>query len=176
MLSMHPQIKNFPQIAHSEENMKIKTFIILIFGLFNILGNRVIAQDNDLYFMVDTVSIPKEQRIVKIYKSTSLTYSYEFFCKCIEPYKVNLSFFYVYNKKRPAGIISDYKPNYKYLSWQELFELAEKNKNYFDRNYNLYVVEVLPNKKYMTNLVKMNKYRPPSEDGVVIKPQSEHKN
>lgn len=151
--------------------MKIKTFTTLVLGLLIFFANRVIAQDNNLYFMVDTVSIPKEQRIVKIFKSTSLTYSYEFFCKCVEPYKVNLSFFYIYNKKRPEGITSDYKPNYKYLSLQELFGLVEKNKNYFDKNYNLYITELLPNKKYMTNLVKMNKYRPPSDDGVIIMPE-----
>ncbi len=151
--------------------MKTKTFIVLAVGLLNILGNKAIAQENNnLYFLVDTISIPKEHRIVKIYKSTSLTYNYDFFCKCVAPYKVNLSFFYVFNKKN--GMILNYKPIHKYISWQELLELVKKNQNYFDKNYNLFITELLPNKKYMTNLVKMNKYRPPSEDGVIVLPEN----
>lgn len=133
------------------------SFIILLL----VFSKPIKAQDNNLYFMVDTISIPKKQRIVEINKtvpSTLYENEYEFFCKCIAPYKKNLVFFYIDTKNNVQENLFHTKPNQKYISWQELIELIEKHQNNFDQRYNLHIVERLPNNRYKTNLVKLERH------------------
>lgn len=83
---------------------------------------------------------------------------YEFFCKCIAPYKKNLVFFYINTDKHSKEVLLRKKPNYNFLSWKELILLIEKYQNNFDKKYNLHIVEVLPGNRYKTNIVKLQKY------------------
>ncbi len=143
--------------------MNKSIFFIITIGLSIALNNITFAQteDNNLYFLADTVNIPKEQRIVSINKavpSTLYENEYEFFCKCISPYQKNLVFFYINTDKHGKENILKKKPNYRFISWKELMMLVEKYQNNFDNKYNLHIVETLPGNRYKTNVVKLQKY------------------
>ncbi len=78
--------------------MNKSIYLIITISLSIALNNIAFAQteNNNLHFLVDTVNIPKEQRIVSINKtipSTLYENEYEFLCKCIAPHQKNLVFF-----------------------------------------------------------------------------------
>ncbi|MFD0939936.1 hypothetical protein [Pedobacter boryungensis] len=135
---------------------------LLTLILLSIVHKDLKAQeDKNLYFLADTVNIPKDQRLLNINKSVPFTLyekKYEFFCKCLPPFKQNLMFFYINTQRGSKEEIFYAKPIHNYLSWQELMALIEKHQNAFDQKYNLYIVEVLPGKRYKMNLVKLAKY------------------
>ena len=154
-------VKNFHQPVH-RSYMKTTILSILTFVLAICTNSTAFAQtaENNLYFLADTLNVPKGQRILGINERDFNLYEneYVFFCKCIAPHKDNLAFSYINtNKNRKENMLSK-KPNYKYISWKDLVLLIEKYQNNFDKVYNLYIVEVLPRNRYKTNLVKLVRY------------------
>lgn len=128
-------------------------FIVLT-GIFSAKSSS--AQSGGLktlYFLADTINVAKENRILRIVPEGQKFASYEFFCKCMPLYKEYVNFYY---KKEPEKKdFFDKKPALKYISWQELSDLFAKHANRFDGLYELYIVEVLPNGKFMKNKVTL---------------------
>ncbi|MBB2146598.1 hypothetical protein GM921_13935 [Pedobacter sp. LMG 31464] len=145
-----------------------KIFLIVLFSIW--LSN-VFSQETNrkIYFLADTINTPKNNQVLRIETISFFEYSFIFYCKCAYPYKSYVSFSYLTTKKGPKAEIVSKMPNYAYISFKELMEVAAKHHRYFDNSYDLYITEVLPNNKYRTNKVKFNIYPEPINDGVIIK-------
>ena len=146
-----------------------KIFLSCLFILF--INNAFSQGNRKIYFLADTLNTPKTIQVLRIETISFFEYSFIFYCKCAYPYKSYVSFSYLITKKEPKAEIVSKKPNYPYISFKELMDIAAKNHRYFDTTYELYITEVLPGNKYRTNKVKFNIYPEPINDGVIIKPK-----
>ena len=99
----------------------------------------------NLYFIADTVNVSKDKRQLEIGEE-GVTY-FHLYCKCIYPYKRDLIFVADYNAKK---IKSAQLPEGNYIKWNELIALAKQEHRFFSSMYILNMVEVLPNKEYLT--------------------------
>ncbi|MFA6275530.1 MAG: hypothetical protein WC622_02205 [Pedobacter sp.] len=143
---------------------------IFLSCLFILLIHHAFSQGNGkIYFLADTLNTSKNNQVLRIEKISFFEYSFIFYCKCAYPYKSYVSFSYLITKKEPKAEIVSKKPNYPYISFKELMDIAARTHRYFDTTYELYITEVLPNKRYRTNKVKFNSYPEPINDGVIIK-------
>lgn len=73
--------------------------IVLISLLF--ISVKAFSQKNKIVcFMADTLSISKENRVLKHgYFDNAFEHFFVFFCKCIPPYKTYVTFSYVIKKE-----------------------------------------------------------------------------
>ena len=145
---------------------------IFLVWLFLLLVNTVFSQDTNIkiYFLADTINTSKENQVLRIEPLNFFEYMFTFYCTCAPPYKNYVSFSYITKKgEKKANIVSK-KPNYPYISFKKLMDIAGKYHRYFDDSYDLYITEALPNNKYRTNKVKFVGYSPPIDVSVTIKP------
>ncbi|WP_379090733.1 hypothetical protein [Pedobacter sp. UC225_65] len=153
--------------------MKRKHFIPIVLLFFCFIVSKASAQSSSsnpkIYFLVDTIGMPKESRFIKIGLLTPVEYQFTFYCKCIPPYDKYVDFTYRFGKNVPKEPVTDIKPNFKYSSWKSLLEKISFSGKDFSKDYDLYITEVLPNRKYRTNKVQLVVYPPPLTHGVVIK-------
>jgi hypothetical protein len=148
--------------------MKKKLFLIailssIIFGAFSQNKNR------EVYFLADTINITQPNRLLKIETISFFEHHFTFFCKCIPPYKSYTVFSYINKKGDLKAPIQSKKPDYPYISFKELMDIAAEYHYSLDNYFDLYITEVLPGNKYRTNKVKFLPYRTSIDDGVVIK-------
>lgn len=126
-----------------------RALLPFIFSFFCL--NSVNAQEKKkLYFYADTITISKGNRVLEIQKQIEVFYI--FYCKCLIS-KKDIVFSYIANKEnKPTNI----KPKAEYISWKELLKRYDNNPAGFDKNYDLYITERLPNNKYLQNKVTVN--------------------
>lgn len=116
------------------------------------VSKEVFAQvPKPIYFLLDTINIPKENRIVEAGIEGAWRY-YSFYCRCIREYDRNITF--VYLSKNQGKTRTD-KPALLYTSWKDLSQLIWLEGKKFDEKYSLNVIETLPNNEYLINQVKM---------------------
>lgn len=135
-----------------------------------VFNKKSIGQEKkQIYFLADTINVSSENRILEIGTEGNGDY-YMFYCQCLPPYGhgYNLSFGYLKKGLHVNEVIST-KPDHKYISWKELSTIVTKTKYDFDKQYDFFITEVLPN-GYKTNKVKMVKYHEPIIDSITIKP------
>ena len=104
----------------------------------------------DLYFLADTLSSPRESRIVGIGTEGEFHF-YQFYCKCLPPYIFDLAF--VCPETTVSETIYTAKPALKYTSYPDLLQLVLKSGHQFEKEYTLYIIEALPGNKFGKNKV-----------------------
>jgi hypothetical protein len=119
-----------------------------------------------IYFLADTINVNPNNRIVEIGKEDPISY-YSFHCKCIEPYKSDVSLTYNY-KERHTDTLSK-KPDYKFISWKDFSGILTKEGHNLSEKYFVFITEVLPNNRYITNKVNLVIRRPPIVDFEIIR-------
>jgi hypothetical protein len=146
----------------------MKKLILIIFLLFSL--NYAFAQDTrpKLYFLADTINVAKNHRVLHIETVSSFEYSFIFYCKCAAPYKSYVSFFYLNDKKKPRSTVVSQKPDYPYISFKELMDLVNKHHRFFNENYDLFITELLPDRKYKTTKVNFIPYQEPIQDFILL--------
>lgn len=128
------------------KNLKI---VALLFFFTSSLG---MAQEKktQLYFLADTVTMNKEKRMLAIKNDIEITYT--FFCKCVLPNEGDIVFSFFNNKQGRAS--SSIKPTFNYISWKDLYPIAMNGPVFFNKKFELFITEVLPNQQYRTNKVR----------------------
>lgn len=101
-----------------------------------------------VYFLADTLSVDKNNRVIEIGKASKTNTYYAFFCRCVSPYQLYPMFIARNEQFRPE--VSKTLPLGRYLSWQELSDLLSKHGNKFVEEYKFIIVEKLPNETYQT--------------------------
>lgn len=125
---------------------------IVITLLILISGSKLFAQaPKPIYFLVDTVTISKENRIVEAGIESTVRY-YSFFCRCIRTGDRNIAFTYL---ERDRNNVLAVKPTVPYISWKDLSQILWLEGTNFDEKYALHIIETLPGEKYLRNKVKM---------------------
>jgi hypothetical protein len=133
-------------------NLFLSRVIVKILLLVT-LSSLTYGQKKQLYFLADTINTNKLNRYFEISNEGKAIQYYMFYCKCIAPYKQNIIFIYRPNITKP--MVSDKLPNYHYSSWMELSNLFSDKGKGFNDFFELFIVEALPNKKFMTNRVNL---------------------
>jgi hypothetical protein len=64
--------------------------------------------------------------------------------------KKDIVFTYLRSQGKPPV---KFMPSYNFVSWKELLDIIDNDIINFDRKYELFITEVLPNKSYITNKV-----------------------
>jgi len=144
---------------------------IFLFSLLVLSLSRVYSQETKkkLYFLADTINTPKKTQVLSIAALNVFEYMFTFYCTCAPPYKNYVSFTSVIKKgEKKVDVLSE-KPDYPYLSFKELMDIAGKYHRYFDSSYDLYITEVLPKNKYKTYKVKFVAYSAPRTNSVILK-------
>lgn len=100
-----------------------------------------------IYFLVDTINVQKENRIVETGIEGVWRY-YSFYCRCISGYERNPTF--LISTKEQQSVRAD-KPAFIYISWKDLSILINKEGKKFDDKYILNTVELLPNNEYLVS-------------------------
>lgn len=132
---------------------------ILLFFSFFFSGKKSIAQEKiKVYFLADTINISPENRILSI-DDEGPYHGFLFFCKCIPVTGSESPRAFIYRSDRDPGEITIHRPSYNYISWKDLAEMLYKQKLKFDLKYDLYITEVLPDKRFKTNQVNLVKFR-----------------
>ena len=141
-------------------NMKLIRNFTLLLGIL-LMASQSYSQTGKkkVYFLADTINIPKTQRLVEIGNDYGI--SYTFLCRCLMPVtkggqNEDLIYYFVNNKDAKLNI-SDTFPKVRYMSWKEFLNLAVRPR-FFSDNYEFYITEVLPQNKYRTNKVEF--FRP----------------
>ena len=130
--------------------------VIIILGCLDINASAQ-SDSRKIYFLADTIDVPKNQRILEINNGpVKFVGSYEFYMKPYPGHDMNLIFIYEEPKTEMQAKVVDTLPNYPYRSWKSLFELLTNKNMSFDDNYHLYITEKLPNHKYITHRVYRN--------------------
>jgi hypothetical protein len=129
---------------------------LLIMSLLPLISNISLAQTEKkrIYFLVDTLNIPKNDRFVEI-DDNYFEVSYIFYCRCSAPTYKDLIF--SFTSVKDERITEMKKPMYDYISWKDLLKITS-NTFLFKKNYELYITEILPNKRYRTNKVNLVGY------------------
>ncbi|TKC12301.1 hypothetical protein FA048_01385 [Pedobacter polaris] len=139
--------------------IKHSKILMLVFSLLcSSIYSYAQKDKKNVYFLVDTLNIPKNLRSIEIKDGYEVGYT--FFCMCLpaidqsRPYD-NLIYTFL-NSKSAKLNLTDKKPNVSYISWKEFLNLATRPK-FFEDNYNLYITEALPDNKYRTNKVELRR-------------------
>jgi len=144
---------------------------IFLLSLFLVSFNRGFSQDTNkkIYFLADTINTSKENQLLRIESINAFEDLFLFYCRCAPPYKNYVTFSCITKKGEKKREIVSLKPNFKFISFKELMDIANQYNRYFDETYDLYIVEVLPGKRYQTSKVKYVPYSPPIIDSKSIK-------
>ncbi|MBB6498485.1 hypothetical protein [Pedobacter cryoconitis] len=146
--------------------MKNKT-LLLILAISMIAGFAKAQEKKQIYFIVDTINIEPNNRIVEVGKEGRWT-SYVFYCKCLAPHDRYLTFSYKHTESK-ATIIKG-KPKLNYISWKDLREIVVKSKDSFNDQYDFFITETLPNNKFKTDKVTMSFFpRSGGPDYIILK-------
>ncbi len=145
-----------------------KIFVIVILCFCIKLGHA--QAKKEIHFLADTINVSPENRLLDIDTELKCK-AYMFFCQCLPPYGYGykISFAYLDLGESALNPHVNVKPNYAYMTWKSLSDIIGKEKYDFDKHYELYITEVLPNNKYKTNKVKLVVYREPIQDIIRIK-------
>ena len=129
---------------------------LFLISILSLISNVSLAQTEKkrIYFLVDTLNIPKNDRIVEI-DDNYFEVSYIFYCRCSAPTYKDLIFSFKSMKDKRITEIK--KPPYAYISWKELLKITS-NTFLFKKKYELYITEILPNNRYRTNKVNLVGY------------------
>ena len=147
----------------------MKKTIVLI--LFLLITNNAFSQEGNkkIYFLADTINTPKKIQVLSITALNVFEYMFTFYCTCAPPYKNYVSFTSIIKKgEKKVDVLSE-KPDYPYLSFKELMDLAAKYHRYFDNTYDLFITEALPKNKYKTYKVKFVAYSAPRTNSVILR-------
>ncbi|WP_219222741.1 hypothetical protein [Pedobacter antarcticus] len=132
--------------------MKYKILFFAIIIISSLTSKNLEGQTKkNIYYVVDTISTTVNNRISELGTEGSLKYI-SFYCKCLPPYNRNLTFVYDPGKQN-VQIIKEI--SYLTLSWKELQELVVKAGAEFKYQYNLTILEVLPDKTYRSANVRL---------------------
>ena len=137
--------------------MKIGTIIFTLAFMFFFVDLKAQDERTKIYFLADTIDVPKNQRILEISRGPLwFVGAYEFYIKLHPNDNINLIYIYEEPLTDMQAKIVDTLPSHRYKSWKSLFELLTNRDKPFDDNYQLYITEKLPGGKYATHKV----YRP----------------
>lgn len=138
--------------------MNKQIFLLIFIISTSLLSSNTYAQKQKkiIYFLVDTISTIPENKFIEIGTEGPLNYIL-FLCKCQPPYNKNLTF--AYNPSEQKTITSKTRPNYKFHTWKEFYDIVMNSGNTFNDHYDLMVTEVLPNKHYKTSKVFQVQFR-----------------
>lgn len=156
--------------------MKTIKIIITLTFIFAVSSFAQTGEPKKIYFLVDTAKNGNSHQLVQIERNTVFNRTYHFFCRSFPYYEMDLQFSYDDHKKAPKTKVLDSKPNIEYTSWKKLHSLLEDKQKFFENYYELNIVEALPNGKFMVNPVKRDRYMPPTQDGIILKPEGKQKN
>lgn len=129
----------------------MRTQIILIIAMI-FLSVTSRAQKKAIYYYVDTaVHVPKVEIGIE---GKVLTY-YHFFYQVYHDSPRELSFTYRNDRNISEIVLS--KPKHQYWSFNKLVKTIRKvdENGYFNKVYDIFFVEALPNNRYITNKVGM---------------------
>lgn len=127
------------------------------------------AEIKKIYFLADTISISKKNKVLEIKWTTPFHYSFVFKSKYKAPHYNYLEFSCLIDKKNPRAKAENKRPDYPFISLKELFDIAGGNLKYFNEDYDLYITEALPDNKYRTYKVQLMPQYAPTNDGVTLK-------
>lgn len=144
-----------------------RTFLFIIF--FFLSGAALAQEKRMVYFLADTASIPQSKKVLEILL-TPFHYTFMFYTDFKAPYYNWLEFSSLVDKGHPREKVVSQKPTQSYISLKELLELAKDSPNTFNDNYDLFITEVLPGKKYQTSKVKLIRQSAPTVDYHILKP------
>ena len=141
---------------------------LFLISLLIISFYKAFSQDKKIYFLADTINIPKQNRFLKI-DANAFEHEFTFFCRCSPPYKDFTSFSYIIKKGEKMPETVPKKPGYDYLSFKEFMDILAEWNGKLSNVYEFYITEVMPGNKYRTNKVTQVPYRAPSVDKVSVK-------
>ena len=133
-------------------------FMLILYLFCTAIDSHAQQEKKSVYFFVDTLNTPKDQRFVEIKDGYEVGYT--FFCMCLpsvdknRPYD-NLVYTFI-NSKSTKLNVTDKKLDKRYMSWKEFLNLAIRPR-FFKDNYELFITEALPNNKYRTNKVELRR-------------------
>ena len=148
--------------------MKAYKLIVVSF-LFLLINGNTIAQvkKNDLFILADTINVVPENKFLEMGSEGPMHY-FTYLCKCIPPFDRYTTFTYNINKTKVVK--SQHKPNFNFVSWKELAEILYKEGKGIPDKYNIFITEVLPDKSYRTDNVRLVLFPPPIMDFSIVKP------
>ncbi|WP_143007835.1 hypothetical protein [Pedobacter antarcticus] len=136
-------------------SMKNKILLFAIILISSLTSEKLAGQTKkDVYYVVDTLSTAPNNKIAELGTEGNLKYI-SFYCKCVPPYNRNLTFVYDPGKQN-VQILREI--NHPTLSWKDLQELIVKAGAEFKHQYNLTILEVLPDKTYRSANVRLVLY------------------
>lgn len=109
------------------------------------LSNIKARSKDSIYLLVDKVNIAKDQRKVNI-RQKGVFLVYEFSCptrRIHNEHEAKITSLYINGKDLPKPLITDSKPNYNYISYDDLLDIIHKTGLYFNNNYLLFITQVL---------------------------------
>ncbi len=133
--------------------MKLATLIFTLVFMFSFREVKAQDERTKIYFLADTIDVPKNQRILEIRRGPWFVGVYEFYMKSYPTDNINLIFTYEEPRPEMQAKIVETLPNHHYRSWKSLFELLTSPDKPFDDNYQLYITEKLPGGRYTTHKV-----------------------
>jgi hypothetical protein len=148
----------------------MKKLILITFLLFSL--NYTVAQDSKpkLYYLADTINVTKNNRVLDIKIINDIEYSFIFYCKGMKYNNEYVSFHYMNFKKNKAEIVAQ-KPDFPYMSYKVLMDMANEHHRFFSKYYDLYITEVLPGNRYRTNRVEYKPPTPATIDYIILNPK-----
>lgn len=135
-----------------ENKRKSISFFVMLMIFASFTASSQSKGRETIYFLADTINAAKDNRVLSIETEAQKFVVYEFFCKCMPDYESNVSLYY---EKPKEESLFNKKPDLKYISWRDLSNLFAKHANRFDGFYQLEIIEVLPNGKFLRNKVKL---------------------
>ena len=148
--------------------MKIpKIIALLVIVLFINSKSHAQTKKSDLFILADTINVVPENKFLEMGSEGPMHY-FTYLCKCISPFDRYTTFTYNINKTKVVK--SKHKPNFNFVSWKELAEILYNEGKGIPDKYNIFITEVLPDKSYRTDNVRLVLVPPPIIDFSIVKP------
>ncbi|MEJ2880142.1 hypothetical protein [Pedobacter sp. GR22-6] len=143
-----------------KKTRKLLTIACLSVFFIHTISAQEVKKKSTIYFLADTVDIPKNSRVLEIGILEGVITYYAFFCPCKSIY--NFYPMFTVAKERIKLEKSATLPIGNYISWEKLVGLFSKYGNDFPNNYELIIVEKQPNRTYQTvDRLNWSRRRPP---------------
>jgi len=164
---MYLQIKNYQRTVTKYLTMK------KLFGLFIalLLSLSVFSQGNKkkIYLLVDTLNQPKIDKQIEIKWTSPFHYAFIFNVPYKAPYYKYVEFSTWIDKKKPKPQIELSKPKYPFIELAELLSKVKESPLYFSDEFDFYITEALPKKRFQTFKVMLMPQQAPTQTGASLK-------
>ncbi|KIA94061.1 hypothetical protein OC25_10675 [Pedobacter kyungheensis] len=144
-----------------------------ILGLFVILflSQNTFSQEGKkkIYLLVDTLNQPKINKQIEIKWTSPFHYAFIFNVPYKAPYYNYVEFSTWIDKKKPKPPVELSKPKYPFVKLTELLNKVKESPLYFSDEFDLYITEVLPKKRFQTFKVILMPQQAPTQSGASLK-------